>query len=269
MHRSTPTRLARAALATTAAATMLLTAPGTGTSAGASPARSPAACAPATTAEGAYVRALYAEILDRCPDAAGTAHWVAELRGGSSRWAVAEAIDTSTENLGRDNVDPLFQELLGRAPTAAERGRWIDHIRRSHEDAVATASLLSSDEGYAAHTSAPTAAGRDQEWLTAAYQRILDRDPDPTGRAAYTVRLGSPSTAATRFRVAMSLEHSDANARSWVRAALAEALGRPADPSGIRYWTTWLEGRGRWQTFRLWTHQLASDEAYRHDQATG
>lgn len=72
--------------------------------------------------------------------------------------------------------------------------------------------------------------------------------------------------AQARFRVAMTFEHSDSNARSWVRAAMAEALGRPADPSGQAYWMAWLTGRGRWRTFQLWTHQLASEEAYRRSQ---
>ena len=38
------------------------------------------------------------------------------------------------------------------------------------------------------------------------------------------------------------------------------------DPAGIRSWTAWLTGSGGWQTFRLWTHLLSSDEAYRRSQ---
>ena len=66
----------------------------------------------------------------------------------------------------------------------------------------------------------------------------------------------------------MSLEHSNANALSWVKASIAEALGRPADPAGVAYWTAWLTdpARGNWQTFRLWTRQLSSPEAYRRAQ---
>jgi hypothetical protein len=34
----------------------------------------------------------------------------------------------------------------------------------------------------------------------------------------------------------------------------------------VAFWVDWLMGRGRWQTFRMWTFHLASDEAYRRAQ---
>jgi hypothetical protein len=218
----------------------------------------------AATPNQRYVTFLFDEILHRCPDVRAAAYWTARLDGGASRWSVAEAIDTSTENLGRNNVDGLYQGLLGRPPTATERDAWIRYLRAAHENAVPTAMLLSSAEGYARHTTATIAAERDVEWLTVAYNRILDRAPDPKGLAFYLRKLGpGASTQATRFTVAMSLEHSAPNANSWVRAAMTEALGRTPDPAGVRSWTAWLTGPGRWQTFRLWTHLLSSDEAYR------
>jgi hypothetical protein len=226
------------------------------------------ACTVAPTANGRYVAFLYGEILGRCPDAAAAQFWTARLDGGATRWSVAEALDTSTENLGRNNVDGLYQGLLGRAPTAGERSHWIDFLRKAHANAVPTAALLASEEGYRLHTSAATTAKRDEEWLAYAYNRILDRAPDPQGAAHYLRKFGSKgSTSATRNAVAMSLELSSSNARSWVRAAMTEALGRTPDAAGVRYWTGWLTGRGGWRTFQLWTHLLSSDEAYRRAQA--
>lgn len=225
------------------------------------------ACATATTANGRYVTFLYEEILGRCPDSSGFAHWVGALDNGTSRWVVAESLDTSTENLGRNNVDGLYFGLLDRAPTPTERTYWIDYLRRAHENAVPTAALLASEEGYALHTTAGSTSERDREWLTYAYNRIVDRAPDPQGEAYYLARFGAGgSTTATRNAVAMSLERSAPNARSWVRAAMTEALGRTPDAAGVSYWTGWLTGRGRWQTFRLWTHLLSSDEAFRNAQ---
>jgi hypothetical protein len=235
---------------------------GTGSPAASQVRRPP--CATAGTANGRYVAFLYEEILGRCPDSVGRRHWEDQLNRGVSRWTVAEALDMSTENLGRNNVDVLYQGLLNRAPTPTERASWITYLRGAHANAVPTAALLASDEGYALHTTGPGVATRDQEWLTYAYNRILDRAPDPQGEAYYLGRLGAAgSTRATRNAVAMSLEHSAPNADSWVRAAMTEALGRTPDSGGIRYWTAWLTGPGHWQTFRLWTHLLSSDEAFR------
>jgi hypothetical protein len=261
VRRARPARRARH-LAAVALAALALSAPLV--------APSPASAEPACPVDGAnarFVRFVYLEVLNRCPDKAGAAHWTAALDAGMDRWAFAEAIDTSTENLVTENVVPLYQGLLGRAPTDAERDAWVAWMRREHQNAVPTAALLSSPEAYDARTSGTTAE-RDRQWLTIAYNRILDRAPDPSGLDWWAARLAAAgSTPHARIRVAMTFEHSGSNARSWVRAAMAGALGRPADPAGQAYWTAWLTGPGRWRTFQLWTHQLASDEAYRRAQA--
>lgn len=222
---------------------------------------------PAAAGNARFVRFAYLELLGRCPDARGAAYWTAQLDRGTSRWRVADALDLSTENLGRNNVDQLYDEILGRAPTAAERTRWIDHIRAQREDAVPTATLIASDEAFARHTTGPTGADRERQWLDYAYGRVLDRAADPAGLVGYGDWLSDGGgTAAERYRVAMALERSPANAGSWVRATMAEALGRPGDPAGVAYWTRWLRGSGGWRTFELWTRQLSSDEAYRRAQ---
>lgn len=224
---------------------------------------------PAAAGNARYVRFVYLEILDRCPDAGGLGYWTRRLDAGTSRWGVADAIDMSTENLGRNNVDQLYQLLLDRPPTTAERAAGIARLRAGHENATLTTELLSSDEGYGIHGTGATPAERDRAWLAYAYNRILDRAPDPLGESFYLGYFASSgSTAARRHLVAMGLEHSYPNATSWVKATMAEALGRPADPRGLAYWRAWLTdpSRGRWQTFRLWTMQLASDEAYRRSQ---
>lgn len=237
------------------------------TAAAAAGAPAEATCTTVATPNGRFVTFLYEEILGRCPDAASARFWTARLDRGATRWSVAESLDTSDENLGRNNVDPLYQGLLGRAPTPGERAYWITQLRTAHANAGATAALLASQEGYELHTSAATTAERDAEWLAFAYNRILDRAPDPGGAAHYLRQFGAGgSTRATRTTVAMSLERSSSNARSWVRAAMTEALGRTPDAPGVRSWTAWLTGPGRWQTFRLWTHLLSSDEAYRRAQ---
>lgn len=214
-----------------------------------------------------FLRFVYLQILNRCPDPAGAAHWTARLDAGLDRWRFAEAIDVSTENLVRNNVDRWYQGILGRPPTSAERQRWVAHVRANHENAVPIATLLASDEWYRTRAGSGTPAERDGRFLDEAYARILDRAPDPGGRAFFLRRFGpGGSTERGRFEVAMVMERSDANANSWVRASMAGALGRPGDPAGVAHWTRWLTGPGRWQTFRMWTRHLSSNEAYRYAQ---
>lgn len=226
-------------------------------------------CPAGTTTDARWVQFAYQELLDRCADPAGLAHWTAKLAGGASRASVADAIDMSTENLGKNNVDPLYRFTVGRAPTPAERAAGIADLRRRHANDHLTATLMASDEGYAREGVGASPLERDTAWVTWAYNRILDREPDPLGLRNYLGYFSSGgSTAAQRYKVAMGLERSRPNVLSWVRASMAEALGRQPDPVGVSFWSHWLVGpQGRWQTFRMWTMLLASNEAYRRAQA--
>ncbi|MFN8019539.1 MAG: DUF4214 domain-containing protein [Acidimicrobiales bacterium] len=269
--RTPRTRSRRALGAVLAALAVAAMAPAAAASA--APARPAAPAAPRTTScpapagNARYVRFIYLEILHRCPDAGARAFWIPRLDAGLERWRFAEAVDASNENLGKNNVDQLYPLLVGRAPTAAERQAGIDTLRARRENATLTAALISSAEAYAAHTSAGTVAERDREWLAFAYNRMLDRAPDANGQAFY---LGyfSPagSTREQRRTVAMGLERSRPNLLSWVRAAMSEALGRTPDSKGVDYWMSWTVTKGQWQTFRLWTTLLASNEAYQRSQ---
>jgi hypothetical protein len=214
-----------------------------------------------------FVRFSYLEILDRCPDGRGLAFWTAQLDGGLRRSRFTDIIDMSAENLVHNNVVPLYQFLLGRVPTAAELEAGVADIRARRANDAITARLIASDEGYERQVPGTTPAIDDAAWLEWAYARILDRAPDPQGAAYFLGRFSpSGSTQAQRYGVAMDLERSASNARSWVKASMTEALGRTPDPAGVVFWMDWLMGRGRWQTFRMWTLHLASDEAYRRAQ---
>jgi hypothetical protein len=216
---------------------------------------------PASAGDARLVRQIYLQILGRCPGGSESAYWVGRLGAGMARGAFAEAVDVSHENMVNNNVNPGFQGILGRAPTAAELTRWVRNIRNHHGDAVFGATLESSDEHYG-HVAGADAAAKDQAWLTEAYMQILDRAPDAAGRAHFTAQLGSPSTPATRLKVALRLEISGENARDWVGAVYGAAFGRGPDPAGMQFWVNWLLGPGHFQTFRMWTTFLSSNEGY-------
>lgn len=272
---TTPRHRRRLAALSLAAAVSLgvVAAPAAATAAPSAPAAPAAPAAPrpvpCPAAEGnaRFVRFVYLEILHRCPDAGARAFWTPRLDAGLDRWRFVEAVDVSNENLGKNNVDQLYPLLVGRAPSAAERQAGIDTLRARHENATLTAALISSPEAYSAHTSAGTAEERDREWLAFAYNRILDRAPDANGEAFYLGYFpAGGSTVEQRRKVAMGLERSRSNLLSWVKAAMTEALGRTPDREGVDYWSSWLVTTGTWQTFRLWTTLLSSNEAYRRAQ---
>jgi hypothetical protein len=222
---------------------------------------------PAAEGNARFVRFIYRTILYRCPDAAGAAYWTAQLDGGLARSRFTDIVDLSTENLRRNNVVPAYRFLLGRQPSEGELAAAIADLRARRANDVLIAGLLASDEAYDRQVPGTSPAADDLAWLEWAYARILDRAPDPAGASHYLARFSrAGSTANQRFAVAMDLERSTANARSWVKASLAQALGRTPDAAGVAFWMDWLMGRGRWQTFRMWTLHLASNEAYRRAQ---
>ena len=74
--------------------------------------------------DAAYVALVYANVLDRAPDAAGTACWVAQLGGGLPRGQMMVGFSESNEGkrLRRGVVDAVLLHLgmLHRLPTADE-----------------------------------------------------------------------------------------------------------------------------------------------------
>jgi len=226
----------------------------------AAPAVPPTTC-PSASGNAAFVRYLYMTILNRCPDA-GAAPWVTALDHGLARATFTDQVDMSRENLAENNVKPLYESVLGRAPTSAELTAGERLIQRTRGDANLIATLASSAEFYATVPGADAAA-RDANWLSIAVNNILDRTPADSGPTTYWgMKLGIPSTAASRYRVAMGLEHSNENAESWVGGIYFVALQRNARPDRFAYWVAYLQGPGHWQTFRLFTRFLATAEAY-------
>jgi hypothetical protein len=100
------------------------------------------------------------------------------------------------------------------------------------------------------------------EWLNAVYNAILERDADPTGGGYFGLMLGDAPTVAQRKQVTMILEHSGENAAGWTAAVYGAAFHRPPDTAGMDFWVGWLLGEGHFQTFRMWTSMLSSDEGY-------
>ena len=215
---------------------------------------------PASTANGRWVRYVFLQILARCPSARSTKAWTGRLANGWTRNDVAKAIDNTDENLIKNNVVPLYQGIINRAPTAGETALWVAFIRANRQDAELTAFLASTDRFYGQFASAPDPR---VAFLTAAYNGILDRDPDPAGLAHNLAILGSSPTVAKRLKVLQGLEYSPENASGWVQAVYFAGLNRPGDPAGIRFWISWLQGPGKWHTFSMWTQFLSSAEAYK------
>lgn len=93
----------------------------------------------------AWVTALYRAVLGRAPGGAERDHWVARMRAGASRTAVARGFLLSTEHLAHE-VDGYYRHLLGRSLDASGRATWVRAIQRGVRDEEIIARLISSQE---------------------------------------------------------------------------------------------------------------------------
>ncbi len=93
---------------------------------------------------GAYVDALYAELLHRKADSAGRAFWVGQLGRGARPAEVAAGFYASLESR-RDRVSALFEKVLGRGPDTAGHDFWAEWLVTG-DDIDLAANLASSEE---------------------------------------------------------------------------------------------------------------------------
>ncbi|MCB0963277.1 MAG: DUF4214 domain-containing protein, partial [Acidimicrobiales bacterium] len=129
---------------------------------------------PAPEGNARFVRFIYLEILNRCPDPGGGAYWTGRLDAGLAPSRFAEIVDMSDENLADNNVAQLYGFLLDRPPTADELVDGVATIRRYRGNARLTAAILSSKEGYqhlTSDASVATPTEQDAAWLEVAYER--------------------------------------------------------------------------------------------------
>jgi hypothetical protein len=103
---------------------------------------------------------------------------------------------------------------------------------------------------------APSAAS--QKYVTAVYQDVLGRGPDPGGLTYWAVLLDQGTAVSS---VAESIAHSDEyDANFVIKPNYLKLLGRPADATGVTYWTAKMQNGLTDQ--QLEAGFAASDEFY-------
>jgi hypothetical protein len=101
------------------------------------------------SSSGAFVDALYRDVLGRNADTVGRNAWVASLNAGTSRANVVNAFMASTERVDRA-INMLYSELLGRHADQAGMGYYRSQLQGGTASTQSLAmSILASDEYFA------------------------------------------------------------------------------------------------------------------------
>jgi uncharacterized delta-60 repeat protein len=171
---------------------------------------------------------LYESLLGRAPDPAGLAYWRGQIANGISPAAVARAVLSSAEYLGRE-IGLDYQQLLHRAADAQGLAFYLSAIQTGQIDLDQVAlDILVSPEFAGA------AGGSNANWVDALYTRLLDRAPDAADVNFWLNKLNSgavdPQQAAQMFL--FSDEYRAAEAVTWYEGILSR-MPTPQEVSNI------------------------------------
>lgn len=203
----------------------------------------------------AKVSRLYDASLKRAADQGGLNFWTDSLNAGTPLDALSASFLGSAEFIARygtlDNggyVDLLYQNVLGRAPDADGRAFWTNTLTNGTPRASVLSSFSESPESKA--LAAPLLAGgiwdRDETAATVArlYDTAFSRLPDLAGLSNWKANLDSNVLTLSQVAEAFynSAEFQTAygalGTQDFVATLYANALDRPADQTGLDYWSS-------------------------------
>ena len=135
------------------------------------------------TAEGAYIDRSYQRLVGRPASDVEIDRWFAAIQRGD-RLALTSVLVRSDYFIGL-LVDDLYQRALGRAPDAAGKAYWVQQVMNGLKVQHLGVLFFGSREYYL------RSGGTDTSFVTALYQGILGRPPDPGGLSYWVGLLGS------------------------------------------------------------------------------
>ncbi len=177
---------------------------------------------PNTTNPTAFVTQLYANVLNRAPDAAGLATWVNAITSGQQTQAqVLVGFSQSTENQantaglttnglyvpneGAAEIARLYYATLDRAPDLAGLTGWTSQL----QSGAITLQQAAAGFTNSAEFTSMYGALSNSAFVNLMYQNVLGRAPDPTGDANWVNALNTG--AMTRAGVALGFSQSSEN----------------------------------------------------------
>jgi hypothetical protein len=185
-----------------------------------------------------FVKAACQDFLGRAPSATELAAKAGALTAGTlSKEAFLSTMANSDEWLNAI-VTKMYLDTLGRAPDAAGLAGWTGFLRNKTFTVADVASrFYASDEYYLYH-----AGGTPTLWVTALYQKLLNRAPDAAGLSAWVSATTSPAWG--RTKVAFEFYQSLESRLKRVDALYQVLLGRGPDATGWPFWADVVRSTG-------------------------
>jgi hypothetical protein len=168
--------------------------------------------------DAAFVNQLYQNVLGRTADAAGSQAWQGLLASGASRgtvvlgFAESQEYEAKTVSTAGDNdngeIYRLYGAALGRTPDPTGQAYWSSELAAGEAVTQVAQGFVSSIEFQQDYGKLSVS-----DFVTALYQNVLHRAPDPAGLQAWTSALqGGASEASVVVGFSDSLEYRAATA---------------------------------------------------------
>jgi len=171
-----------------------------------------------------YVELLYADLLHRQADLYGMNIWAGMLDSGQSYQSVAKQF-ANTPEYDTDVTTNLYVTCLGRQPDAPGLALRIAQMQEGMNAMEIQSILLGSPEFFA------RAGGNNSGYVTALYQVILQRNPDPLGLGVWPTILNTGQD--TIGDVAQRIAYSDESLGLVINSLYQTYLNRAADPLSL------------------------------------
>jgi len=182
----------------------------------------------------AWVKAIFADLLDREPTTDELYRWNGVLASGTSKRAIELQFLRSDEFRTR-RINEIYQDVLGRPADPDGAAYWLGEVKAGRIDVDWLPTFFyASDEFYASVGNNPTA------YVKAVYQAVLGRPTDPEGLAYWVKVFPSIGRQSVLNAIFNSLESSQRR----VEAMYQMILGRMPDLAGRDYWAQLLPSIG-------------------------
>jgi hypothetical protein len=178
------------------------------------------------------VQEWYVDFLGRLPDAGSEAYWQGLLDAGVPRGFVVQSIMNSPESLIKQ-VEDLYAQLLGRPADPVGLQNAVAALAGGMTPLQLEATLLASPEYLADH------GGTYTGFLQGVYTDVLGRPIDLPGLTFWSTARAFGNGQAL---VASAILSSTEAVQDLVQVHYRHLLKRAADPQGLSYWVTSIQG---------------------------
>jgi hypothetical protein len=188
-----------------------------------------------TDSDDAFIEEQFEQDLDRPARMDELPFWKGVLNSGgqgAGRLNVIQGIERSDEGLDMQ-VRGLYRQYLGRDALNGEEMFWVSLLKDNETEEQVIAGILGSQEFFNLAQTQVTTGTPDERYITAVYQTLLGRTPQPSEVTYWTKLL---QTTPDRTQAVMQFLESPEFRTDVITALYTSLLNRMPEQQGLSFW---------------------------------